>query len=177
MGKRLYFGIFKKLLSTWFCKKNILRFFRFTIFQARRMFDGEFASLEAMYNTKTIRVPKPIKVFWSSNYQNAFFENLWKNFLLVHTFFRKNIEHKTAFKRAKLVHSCFFHYLFLKILQSSFQSISDGNRNCLVTEYIDLHGPSKPSQLGRDLARLQGFFASKLLNSGWEMGFVNLMNF
>ncbi|VDN26166.1 unnamed protein product [Gongylonema pulchrum] len=34
-----------------------------------------------------------------------------------------------------------------------FYSISDGGRHCLVTEYIDMHGPSKPSQLGRDLAR------------------------
>lgn len=61
---------------------------------AKRMFDGEFASLEAIYHTQTIRVPKPIK------------------------------------------------------------SISDRNRHCLVTEYIDLHGSSKPSQLGRDLARM-----------------------
>ena len=29
---------------------------------ARKMFEGEFASLEALQNTKTIKVPKPIKV-------------------------------------------------------------------------------------------------------------------
>lgn len=34
-----------------------------TLLKAKRMFDGEFASLEAMYRTETIRVPKPIKVF------------------------------------------------------------------------------------------------------------------
>uniref|UniRef100_A0A8R1TJT5 protein-ribulosamine 3-kinase n=1 Tax=Onchocerca volvulus TaxID=6282 RepID=A0A8R1TJT5_ONCVO len=61
---------------------------------AKRMFDGEFASLEALYRTETIRVPKPIK------------------------------------------------------------SISHKNRHCLITEYIDLHGPAKPSELGRDLARM-----------------------
>ncbi|KAM3719646.1 Ketosamine-3-kinase [Dirofilaria immitis] len=61
---------------------------------AKRMFDGEFASLEALHQTETIKVPKPIK------------------------------------------------------------SISDNNRHCLVTEYIDLNGPSKPSQLGRELAQM-----------------------
>lgn len=32
--------------------------------KARLMFDGEYASLEALYATKTIRVPKPVAV-WS----------------------------------------------------------------------------------------------------------------
>ncbi|CAG9536267.1 unnamed protein product [Cercopithifilaria johnstoni] len=61
---------------------------------AKRMFDGEFASLETIYRTKTIRVPKPIK------------------------------------------------------------NISVRNQHCLVAEYVDLHGPSKPSQFGRNLAQL-----------------------
>lgn len=30
--------------------------------KAGQMFDGEFASLNAIYETQTIRVPKPIKV-------------------------------------------------------------------------------------------------------------------
>uniref|UniRef100_A0A914V9I0 protein-ribulosamine 3-kinase n=1 Tax=Plectus sambesii TaxID=2011161 RepID=A0A914V9I0_9BILA len=30
--------------------------------EARRMFDGEFASLQALFDTHTIRVPKPIMV-------------------------------------------------------------------------------------------------------------------
>jgi protein-fructosamine 3-kinase/protein-ribulosamine 3-kinase len=30
--------------------------------KARQMFDGEFASLEALYATKTVRVPKPVAV-------------------------------------------------------------------------------------------------------------------
>ena len=33
------------------------------ILQARIMFDGEYASLQALLNTNTIHVPKPIKVF------------------------------------------------------------------------------------------------------------------
>ena len=32
------------------------------ILQAKLMFDGECASLEALYNTATVRVPKPLKV-------------------------------------------------------------------------------------------------------------------
>lgn len=32
------------------------------IWQARRMFEGEKASLEAILKTKTIKVPKPMKV-------------------------------------------------------------------------------------------------------------------
>lgn len=34
----------------------------FNIWQARRMFEGEMASLEAILKTGTIKVPKPIKV-------------------------------------------------------------------------------------------------------------------
>jgi len=30
--------------------------------QAKVMFDGEFASLDALCNTSTVRVPKPMKV-------------------------------------------------------------------------------------------------------------------
>lgn len=30
--------------------------------KARLMFDGEYASLEAIYETKTVRVPKPVAV-------------------------------------------------------------------------------------------------------------------
>ena len=29
------------------------------------MFDGEFASLKALYNTNIVRVPKPIKVSYA----------------------------------------------------------------------------------------------------------------
>lgn len=32
------------------------------LWQARRMFEGEMASLEAILKTQTIKVPKPIKV-------------------------------------------------------------------------------------------------------------------
>lgn len=49
-------------------------------------------------------------------------------------------------------------FLVSKIIPVIFKSISDRNRHCLITEYIDLHGPSKPSQLGRDLARLSFLF-------------------
>ncbi|VDO32200.1 unnamed protein product [Onchocerca flexuosa] len=79
---------------------------------AKRMFDGEFASLEALYRTETIRIPKPIK------------------------------------------------------------SISDKNRHCLVTEYIDLHGPAKPSKLGRDLARMHMHNANLLKEKERASSFV-----
>uniref|UniRef100_A0A915BVG9 protein-ribulosamine 3-kinase n=3 Tax=Parascaris univalens TaxID=6257 RepID=A0A915BVG9_PARUN len=79
---------------------------------AKRMFDGEFASLDAMYRTHTIRVPKPIK------------------------------------------------------------SISSGGRSCLVTEYISLNGPSKPAQLGKDLARMHIHNANLLAEKEHSSGFV-----
>uniref|UniRef100_A0A0N5ANH0 protein-ribulosamine 3-kinase n=1 Tax=Syphacia muris TaxID=451379 RepID=A0A0N5ANH0_9BILA len=61
---------------------------------AKLMFDGEFASLEAMNKTDTIHVPKPI------------------------------------------------------------MTICEGASCCLVTEYLNLNGSSKPIQLGKDLARM-----------------------
>jgi fructosamine-3-kinase len=33
------------------------------VYQARLMFDGELASLEAIGKTNTVKVPKPIKVW------------------------------------------------------------------------------------------------------------------
>ncbi|VDD87972.1 unnamed protein product [Enterobius vermicularis] len=62
--------------------------------QAKVMFDGEFASLEAMHSTNTIHVPKPI------------------------------------------------------------MSISEGGQSCIVTEYLELNGPPKASELGTQLAKM-----------------------
>ena len=42
--------------------KQILTLGTCILLQTKVMFDGEYASLEAIYNTHTITVPKPIKV-------------------------------------------------------------------------------------------------------------------
>lgn len=41
------------------------------MFQARVMFEGERASLDAIYSTKTIACPKPIKVSFGKMYASV----------------------------------------------------------------------------------------------------------
>lgn len=41
---------------------HILFFFLVCFIQAKLMFDGEMASLEAILKTETVKVPKPVKV-------------------------------------------------------------------------------------------------------------------
>ena len=62
----------------WNCFEN-LKFVKFTgtsFLQARKMFDGEYISLDVLNAMETVRVPKPIKVVSEIMYMSVLKQTL-----------------------------------------------------------------------------------------------------
>uniref|UniRef100_A0A9J2Q6C5 protein-ribulosamine 3-kinase n=1 Tax=Ascaris lumbricoides TaxID=6252 RepID=A0A9J2Q6C5_ASCLU len=135
---------------------------------AKRMFDGEFASLDAMYRTHTIRVPKPIKAKRMFDGEFASLDAMYRT----HTIrVPKPIKAKRMFDGEFASLDAMYRTHTIRV-PKPIKSISSGGRSCLVTEYISLNGPSKPAQLGKDLARMHIHNANLLAEKEHASGFV-----